>query len=88
MGITEVIDALERDFFLAGFYKAFALGAGHCQLCPECTLKDCRNPKIARPSVESCGIDIYSTVRNNGYHIEVLKDLPNTMNIFCLVLIE
>jgi predicted metal-binding protein len=38
-GITKVINSLERDIFLAGYYKAFALGAGHCQLCPECTLK-------------------------------------------------
>jgi predicted metal-binding protein len=68
--ITKVINTLERDIFLVGYYKAFALGAGHCQLCSECTLKDCRNPTIARPSMESCGIDVYSTVKNNGYPIE------------------
>ena len=86
--ITKIITTLERDIFLAGYYKAFALSAGPCNLCAECTLKDCRNPKIARPSMESCGIDVYSTVRNNGYRIEVLKDISDTMNIFCLVLIE
>ena len=85
---TKVINTLERDIFLAGYYKAFALSGGHCQLCPECTLKDCRNPKIARPSMESCGIDVYSTVKNNGYPIEVLTDISDTINIFCLVLIE
>jgi predicted metal-binding protein len=86
--ITRVINTLERDIFLAGYYKTFALNGGHCQLCPECTLKDCRNPMIARPSMESCGIDVYSTVKNNGYPIEVLTDISDTMNIFCLVLIE
>jgi hypothetical protein len=38
--------------------------------------------------MESCGIDVFSTVRNNGYHIEVLKDLSQQMNRFGLVLIE
>jgi predicted metal-binding protein len=79
---------LERDIFLAGYYKAFALGAGPCNLCAECTMKDCRHAKSARPSLESCGIDVFSTVRNNGYHIEVLKDRSYKMNRFCLVLIE
>ena len=85
---TRVITTLERDIFLAGYYKAFALGAGPCRLCTECTMKDCRHPESARPSMESCGIDVFSTVRNNDYRIEVLKDRSYKMNRFCLVLIE
>jgi predicted metal-binding protein len=85
---TEVVMALEREIFLAGYYKAFALGAGPCRLCAECTMKECRHPETARPSMESCGIDVFSTVRNNGYSIEVLKDRSNQMNRFGLVLIE
>ncbi len=38
--------------------------------------------------MESCGIDVFSTVRNNGYRIEVLKERPYPMNRFGLVLIE
>ena len=85
---TEIIVTLERDIFLSGYYKAFGLGAGPCRLCEECTLKKCRNAESARPSMESCGIDVFSTVRNNGYSIEVLKDRPYDMNRFGLVLIE
>jgi predicted metal-binding protein len=85
---TEVINALERNIFLAGYYKAFALTAGPCRLCAECTMKICRNPVIARPSMESCGIDVYNTVKNNAYPIEVLKDISDTMDIFCLILLE
>ena len=85
---TEVVTTLEREVFLAGHYKAFALGAGPCRLCAECTMKECRHPETARPSMESCGIDVFSTVRNNGYHIEVLKDRSQNMNRFGLVLIE
>ncbi len=86
--LTKVITTLERDIFLAGYEKAFALGAGPCRLCTECTMKDCRHPERARPSMESCGIDVFSTVRNNDYRIEVLKDRSYKMNRFCLVLIE
>jgi len=84
----DVITTLEREIFLSGYYKAFGLGAGPCRFCEECTLNECRHAEIARPSMESCGIDVYSTVRNNGYHIEVLKVRPYEMNRFCLVLIE
>ncbi len=85
---TEVITMLERDIFLSGYYKAFGLGAGSCELCEECTMKKCRHAESARPSMEGCGIDVLNTARNNGYHIEVLKDRPSEMNIYCLVLIE
>jgi len=85
---ASVITVLERDIFLAGYYKTFALGAGPCRLCTECTLKDCRHAESARPSMESCGIDVFSTVRNNSYSIEVLKDRSYKMNRFCLVFIE
>jgi predicted metal-binding protein len=68
---TMVIAEFEREIFLAGYYKAFGLGAGPCRLCAECTMKECRYAENARPSMESCGIDVFSTVRNNGYHIEV-----------------
>lgn len=84
----DVITTLERKIFLSGYYKAFGLSAGPCRLCEECMLSECRHAEVARPSMESCGIDVFSTVRNNGYHIEVLKDRPYEMNRFCLVLIE
>jgi predicted metal-binding protein len=85
---TGVIALLERDFFLAGYHKAFALGAGPCRLCAECTMKKCRHAESARPSMESCGIDVFSTVRNNGYSVEVLKEESDQMNRFGIVLIE
>jgi predicted metal-binding protein len=36
--LTEIITTLERDIFLAGYYKAFGLGAGPCRLCAECSV--------------------------------------------------
>ncbi len=86
--MTHIVATLERDIFLAGYHKAFALGAGPCQLCAECPKEVCRHPAKARPSLESCSIDVFGTARNNGYTIEVLKDHSCRMNRFGLVLIE
>ena len=85
---TEIVATLERDIFLAGYHKAFALGSGPCMLCGECSMDVCRHPENARPSMESCGIDVFTTARNNGYFIEVLKDRSRPMNRYALVLIE
>lgn len=85
---TGIVTTLERDVFLAGYYKAFALGAGPCNLCNECSMDVCRHPAKARPSLESCGVDVFLTARNNGYKIEVVKDYNCPMNRFALVLIE
>lgn len=79
---------LERRIFLAGFHKAFGLGGGPCQLCPKCNAKRCIHTEQARPSMEACGIDVYATVRANGYPIEVVKDYSDRANYYGLVLIE
>jgi predicted metal-binding protein len=79
---------MERRIFLAGFYKAFGLGNGPCQLCVRCNTKRCIHTEQARPSMEACGIDVYATVRANGYPIEVVKDSSDDANYYGLVLIE
>jgi predicted metal-binding protein len=87
--ISKIALALEREAFLSGFYKAFAMGAGPCELCSSCNTKgSCRHPYEARPSMEASGIDVFHTVRNNGFHIEVLTSPANRANYFGLVLIE
>jgi predicted metal-binding protein len=60
--------ALERETFLAGYYKAFGLGSGPCRLCDECAFDEgCRHADEARPSMEACGIDVFQTVRSSKY---------------------
>lgn len=85
---TKIATALEREVFLAGFYKAFALGAGSCKLCKRCDLEECNHPEEARPAMEACGIDVYATARGNGYPIEVVKDHSCPQNYYGLVLID
>lgn len=87
--ITRISVALEREIFLSGYYKAFGFGAGPCLLCKTCNVNgSCRHPGQARPSMESCGIDVFKTARTNGFRIEVVKNYDCRANYFGLVLIE
>lgn len=84
--INNIVSTLEREIFLDGHYKAYAMGAGPCRLCAKCA-KFCRHSEKARPSMEACGIDVYSTVRANGFAIEVLKTRTSSGNYYGVVLI-
>ena len=84
----EVVADLEREAFLAGFYKAFGLASGPCGLCDECNLEFCEHPHRARPAMEACGIDVYATARGNSYPIEVLTKRGCQGNYYGLVLVE
>jgi len=85
--IRNVVAALEREIFLDGHHKAFGMGAGPCELCDRCADR-CTHPHQARPSMEACGIDVYSTVRNNGLSLEVVKDAGSECNYYGIVLVE
>ncbi len=79
---------IEKALFLDGRYKAFSFKGGSCGLCKKCNLKTCVNPGEARPSMEGAGIDVYETVRRNGFNIQVLKDKETQGSFFGLILIE
>ena len=85
----EMILSVEHKANFEGCYKAFALGAGPCPLCAECDVEgDCIKPKDARPSMEACGIDVFKTVRNNGFEIDFLEHRNEYVKYFGLVLLE
>ena len=82
---------LEGEMFKDGYYKAFAFLSGPCRLCKECgksTSDSCNNRCRIRPSMEGCGIDVYQTARNNGFHIETLRNETEPRNHFCLMLVD
>ena len=81
---------LEKAVFLAGFQKSFLLFMDSCGICAECSgvREECKNPKSARPTPEAMAVDVYSTVRQYGYPIEVLSDYSQTMNRYAFLLIE
>lgn len=87
--IKDIVVQLEHEAFYAGYYKAFALGAGPCHLCEECAFeKGCRHPDLARPSMEACGIDVFKTAREAGFPIEVVPPEGGVENYFALLLLE
>lgn len=90
LGRTKKIAAeLERELFLDGYYRAFGLGAGPCNLCRTCTFDEgCRYPRRARPSMEAVGIDVYATARRNGFTINVVRNRQDPQHYFGLVLVE
>jgi len=89
-GETKKIAAgLERDLFLAGYYKALGLGAGPCSLCDTCAFDEgCQHPYEARPAMEACGIDVYATVRRHGFDIDVVRSRSDPQHYFGMVLVE
>ncbi len=86
---TKLLD-LERAVFLMGYEKAFLLFMDSCYLCDECAKlrKACKQPRLARPSPESMGIDVFTTARQYGYPIKVLSDFDQKMNRYAILLIE
>ena len=84
----DIVAKLERHAFLEGYYSALGLPAGPCERCKKCNLKHCVFPRLARPSMEASGIDVYATARKNGFHIDVLKTRRQKPAYFGLLLVK
>jgi len=80
---------LEKMAFLAGFHKAFVLGAGHCPVCTKCPEDgNCHHPDQARPSMEGSGIDVYGTVRSAGISLKPVTGKDQYVKYIGLLLLE
>jgi predicted metal-binding protein len=88
--VKEIAAELEREIFLAGFWKAFGLGAGPYYFCRQCPVeeKQCRHAECARPAMEACRIDVFSTARKAGFTIEVVRNTRQCPNYYGLVLVD
>ncbi len=88
--VKAMVADLERDIFLRGAWKVFGLGAGLCYFCKECNVEEeqCRHPERARPSMEACGIDVFSTVKKIGFPIEVVRTTRQCPNYYGLILVD
>jgi predicted metal-binding protein len=81
--------ALERRLFLAGYYKAFGLVSENCALCRTCTYpQECRFPKDRRPSVESCSIDIFQTLKKINRQVQIAQEVSSEYNCYSIILLE
>ena len=83
------IASLEREAFLDGYYKAFGMASGPCNFCKACDItQPCKFEELARPSMEACGIDVYATLANAGYKLEVVKSYDQIWHYSGLILID
>jgi predicted metal-binding protein len=88
-GVNDIIPRLEREIFLAGYYKALGLGSGPCHLCDRCdTTRRCAHPYSARPSMEACGIDVYATAHANRFPLRVVRSRSEEGDYYGLVLVD
>jgi len=87
--VGQAVADLECELFLAGYQRAWGMGAGPCSFCETCNpAGPCRFTRLARPSMEACGIDVYTTVRQAGWEIEVVQTEQSPFRLFSLVLID
>ena len=87
--LNDLIVDLEIALFLDGYYKAWGMGSGPCRRCKKCdTNGPCMHADRARPSMESCGIDVYATARKHDLPIHVLRNHKEERDLFGVVLVE
>lgn len=80
----------ERQIFLGGYHKVFLLNQTCCTICKECSgsRTECKDKRNSRPSPESFAVDVFQTVRNAGFDIEVVSTSSQEMNRIAILLIE
>lgn len=81
---------LEREVFLSGQERTFLLFMDSCSICEECAgeRNQCRSPRMARPAPEAMAVDVYTTVRENGFPIAVLPDYDREMNRYAFLMVR
>lgn len=89
--ISRTLIKMEGEMFKDGLYKSFLFKHGPCFVCKVCkkiTNEPCVAKDKIRPSMESAGIDVYQTARNNGLFIKSLRQIEDTQNLFALMLVD
>jgi predicted metal-binding protein len=81
---------LEREVFLAGYERAFLLFMDSCSFCKACTgeRQTCKEPRMARPSPEAMAVDVYSTVRQYDFPINVRTDYDQKMDRYAFLMVQ
>lgn len=96
-GMETAVDAflrLERFAFLNGYPKAFVFGMNYCPGCHVCAVEEgvgaCKKPQMARPSLESCGINVRKLLEGSGWDargIDILKQ-EDRVSLISLLLLD
>ncbi|MDM8539606.1 DUF2284 domain-containing protein [Desulfococcaceae bacterium HSG9] len=80
---------LEREIFLAGYEKAFLLFMDSCCFCKDCTgsRETCDQPRMARPAPEAMAVDVFSTVRQFDFNINVRTEYDQKMDRYSFLMV-
>ena len=88
--LHEATLAVEREAFLSGLHKAFALLEGACLWCTDdepCAPQACRHPELVRPSLSGCGVDVFATAAAAGVTLRVARARGDSFRLLGLVLL-
>jgi predicted metal-binding protein len=84
----EKLLGLERETFLSGFKKALVFSGGPCCWCENCDDRQCRFPEKRRPSLESCGCDVFALAESCGVPIAPLRSGDDFVQYVGLLLVD
>lgn len=79
---------LEKEAFLGGFKKALVFSGGPCCWCESCDDKQCRFPEKRRPSLESCGCDVFALAESCGIPVAPLRNSDDFVQYVGLLLVD
>ena len=88
--VLEAALRLERELFLEGHHKAFAVAGGRpCALTEACGAPEtCAYNERLRPGPAGCGIDIFATSASAGWPLEVVPAADEPYHRYALVLVD
>jgi predicted metal-binding protein len=88
--VLERVLWLERELFLAGHHKAFAIVGGRsCDQEEVCgSPQTCTHRERLRPGPAGCGIDIFATSAAAGWPLQVVPTEWEPYHRYALVLVE
>lgn len=78
---------LEKEAFLSGFKKALVFSGGPCCQCETCPPERCAHPEKRRPSLESCGCDVFSLASRCGIQVAPLRQKDDFVQYVGLLLV-
>jgi len=80
--------AMEKEAFLGGFKKALVFSGGPCCWCEACPPERCSHPEKRRPSLESCGCDVFALAERCGIPVGPLRDRDDFVQYIGLLLVD
>jgi predicted metal-binding protein len=79
---------LEKEAFLSGFKKALVFSGGPCSWCETCPPERCPHPEKRRPSLESCGCDVFALAERCGIPVAPLRQSDDFVQYVGLLLVD